>query len=391
MLVQETSTPWLTWWGGRIKLFFLDVIVMCGALALELSRVERPDSARYWIGVAVVAVMLLLRRPFPIVALAVVAVATVVTSLTLVPIVVAVYSVPARHGVSWATLASTVVAVAATGFLFLFGDPRPVDLVSLTAAFGMIVVVPTLAGLWRYQRDALVTALRGRAEEAERNRMLLAEQAVADERRRIAREMHDMVAHRVTAIALQAGALSLNAPDERTGQFAETIRSVSVAALEELRGMVNVLRGADDVDTPGQPAEADLPASIGQLVDDAVATGADVELTLPNPLELNPLPDVPPQVGRAVYRVVQESLTNAGKHAPHAAVEVRIDMTATELLVEVVNLLTPRAADVPGSGYGLIGMRERVQLAGGSLQAGRSDGNRFRVTARFPLDTPETS
>ncbi|MCE7010163.1 histidine kinase [Kibdelosporangium philippinense] len=370
----------LKWWDGRLRLLFLDVAVFCAVVSFELTRVDRPDGSGYWVGMVVVSLAFLLRRPFPVAVMAVVAVGTVAASLTLVPLMVALYSVPARRGVSWATLASTLTGVGASGFLFSSNGPG--ELAALAAGLGLIVVMPTLAGLWRYQRIALISALRDRAEEAERNRVLVADQAVSDERRRIAREMHDVVAHRVTAIALQAGALSVNAPDERTMQFAETIRSVSAAALTELRGMLSVLRGADDADTP---AETDLMASIGQLVDDVVATGAVVELVLPNPV-----PDVPRQVGRAVYRVVQESLTNAGKHAPHAAVEVRIDVTATDLLVEVVNRLTPRTAEVPGAGYGLVGMRERVELAGGWLSAGPTDGNRFRVTASFPLDNPES-
>ncbi|HET6710560.1 sensor histidine kinase, partial [Amycolatopsis sp.] len=103
------------------------------------------------------------------------------------------------------------------------------------------------------------------------------------------------------------------------------------------------------------------------------------ELSLPDPL-----PAVPDQVGRAVYRVVQESLTNAGKHAPHAAVDVRLTVTGDRLAVEVTNRLTPHGSTVPGSGYGLVGMRERVELAGGDLRTGPTGDGRFRVLARFP-------
>jgi signal transduction histidine kinase len=94
---------------------------------------------------------------------------------------------------------------------------------------------------------------------------------------------------------------------------------------------------------------------------------------------------VPDQVGRAVYRVVQESLTNAGKHAPHTAVDVRLAVTGDRLAVEVVNRLTPHGSAVPGSGYGLVGMRERVELAGGDLRTGPTGDGRFRVLAGFPV------
>ncbi|WP_410617436.1 sensor histidine kinase [Amycolatopsis sp. lyj-109] len=284
------------------------------------------------------------------------------------------YSVAARHGVSWWTGAAVVVCAVAGNVVQVVREPF-----QLTTAVLVLVVFllgPVPAGLWMHQRAALLGVLRDRAEEAERTRTLLADQAVFAERRRIAREMHDVVAHRVTAVALQAGALSLRAPDEKTEQAAETIRATSAVALDELRAVLRVLRD----DAPSGGVDPGVLASLEDLVAEVAATGARVELTLPDPL-----PAVPGQVGRAVYRVVQESLTNAGKHAPHAAVDVRLAVTGDRLAVEVTNRLTPHGSAVPGSGYGLVGMRERVKLAGGDLRTGPTGDGRFRVHAEFPV------
>ncbi|SFW79503.1 sensor histidine kinase [Amycolatopsis australiensis] len=366
---------WLSWWDGRVALLALDVAVAAGTIAFSLGSGDPrdPHPALYVPAVIGSALALLARRRWPFVVL-LVAVACLPAGVTLLPLTVAVYSVAARHGVSLRTGAAVVVCAVAGNVLAVLREP--VGLTTIVLVVGFFVLGPVLAGLWMHQRAALLAVLRERAEEAERTRTLLADQAVFAERRRIAREMHDVVAHRVTAVALQAGALSLRAPDERTGQAAETIRATSAVALDELRGILRVLRD----DAPAADAGPGVLASLEDLVGEVAATGARVELTLPDPL-----PAVPDQVGRAVYRVVQESLTNAAKHAPHAAVEVRLAVSGDRLAVEVTNRLTPHRSTVPGSGYGLVGMRERVELAGGDLRTGPTGDGRFQVLARFPV------
>ncbi|SEF23624.1 Signal transduction histidine kinase [Amycolatopsis pretoriensis] len=368
---------WLSWWDGRVVLLTLDVAVAAAVIAVTLTGGDPrdPHPALYVPAVVVSGLALLARRRWPFLVL-VVAVACLPAGVTLLPLMVAQYSVAARHGVSWRTGLGVVVAVVAGKVVPALSAPESFTQVVLV--LGFFVLGPVLAGLWMHQRAALLAVLRDRAEEAERTRTLLADQAVFAERRRIAREMHDVVAHRVTAVALQAGALSLRAPDERTEQAAETIRATSATALDELRGILRVLR--DDAPDPGPG----VLASLEDLVAEVAATGARVELTLPDPL-----PAVPGPVGRAVYRVVQESLTNAGKHAPHAAVDVRLAVTGERLAVEVTNRLTPHGSAVPGSGYGLVGMRERVELAGGDLRAGPTGDGRFQVSARFAVGEGE--
>ncbi|SED04169.1 Signal transduction histidine kinase [Amycolatopsis tolypomycina] len=373
----STVKRWLGWWDGRPVLLALDVAVAVAVIVVSLTGGDPrdPHPALYVPAVVFSGVALLARRRWPFVVL-LAAVACMPAGVTLLPLVVAQYSVAARHGVSVLTGVAVVVAGIAGNVVPVLQNPGSFTLV--VVVLGTFVLGPVLAGLWMHQRAVLLGVLRERADEAERTRTLLADRAVFAERRRIAREMHDVVAHRVTAVALQAGALSLRAPDEATGQAAETIRATSALALDELRGILRVLR-----DAPAGEAEDTGPgvlASLEDLVDGVAATGARVELSLPDPL-----PAVAGQVGRAVYRVVQESLTNAGKHAPHAAVDVRLEVTGDRLAVEVTNRLTPHGSTVPGSGYGLVGMRERVELAGGDLRTGPTGDGRFRVLARFPV------
>lgn len=371
------------WWDGRVHLAALDLAVAAALLAFEFSS-HRTAQHNPWYPVAVTALSLALvvRRRFPFVLL-VVAVVGGAAGLTLLPVTVGLYSVAARFGMSLPTLfAGLVVCGVAAELHFRSGG---FDLMGAVLQLTLFLIAPGLAGLWMWQRAELLKVLRDRAEEAERTRTLLAEQAVEAERRRIAREMHDVVAHRVTAIALQAGALSVQAPDERTERTAETIRQVSVTALDELRGILTVLRENTGEDQQrARLAGAGMLASVADLVAEATESGARIErVVLPDPL-----PEVPAPVGRAAYRVVQEALTNAGKHAPNTPITIEITATAAELRVQVSNPLSPHRAELPGSGYGLIGMRERVELAGGELTTGPVHGD-FRVLASFSLRRPE--
>ncbi|KUP98648.1 sensor histidine kinase [Thermobifida cellulosilytica] len=248
----------------------------------------------------------------------------------------------------------------------------------------MFLVFPLLVGLWVGTRRQLVENLRERAERLEREQHLLAETAIAAERTRIAREMHDVVAHRVSLMVLHAGGLEVSAPDEQTAKAAELIRTTGREALSELREILGVLRdGGDAAPTAPQPVLDDLD----RLVDSARAVGVPVDLTVTGtPRRLGT------QVERTAYRVVQEALTNAARHAPGAAVDVRVDHGRRELTVTVTN--GPAAVDgvdpVPGSGYGLVGLRERLALVGGTLVAGPLPDGGWWVRAAIPVTPAET-
>ncbi|GAB3464051.1 hypothetical protein GCM10027570_51840 [Streptomonospora sediminis] len=243
----------------------------------------------------------------------------------------------------------------------------------------MIYGLPLSVGLWIGTRRMLIANLRERAERLEREQHLLAEHAISAERTRIAREMHDVVAHRVSLMVLHAGGLEVSAPDERTSDSAALIRNTGRDALAELREILGVLRDAPEAGAPTAP-QPEL-ADLARLIGDWRAVGMPVDdSTGGTPAALSA------QTERSAYRIVQEALTNAAKHAPGAKVRVHLEHRPDALEITVEND-PPAAAPTnppPGSGYGLAGLRERVTLAGGSLQTGpRLDGG-WRVGAVLP-------
>ncbi|GAA4896457.1 sensor histidine kinase [Streptomonospora salina] len=254
------------------------------------------------------------------------------------------------------------------------------------AASTMLIMfygLPLAVGLWIGTRRVLIANLRERAERLEREQHLLADQAISAERTRIAREMHDVVAHRVSLMVLHAGGLEVSAPDGRTAESAALIRNTGRDALAELREILGVLRDNPESSAPTapQPVLSDLFRLVGEWRSAGMpvresATGTPVTLSA--------------QTERTAYRIVQEALTNAAKHAPDADVRVHLDHRPDTLEITVENSPSPAAAAAPppSSGYGLAGLRERVNLAGGSLRTGpRLDGG-WRVTAVLPL-TPD--
>ena len=233
----------------------------------------------------------------------------------------------------------------------------------------------------RNRRDYLVL-LQDRADRLERQRHDDARRAVADERSRIARELHDVVAHRVSMMTVQAGAAKTIARHD-TDSAVEAMGDVARAgrpALGELRHLLGILRPDDD--GPGglgpQAGIGDVPT----LAERLTQTGADVSL------EIATVPDdLPATVDLSAYRIVQESVTNVIKHAgPNPSVEIRLGVVGQQLTIEVTNTTdTPRSAVLPRSGYGMAGMRERTEILGGTLEAGPRLDQRFSVVARIPI------
>ncbi|MFG3710735.1 sensor histidine kinase [Micromonospora sp. NPDC047730] len=260
------------------------------------------------------------------------------------------------------------------------------------AMFAWTVLFPLVVGLWvRARRDTLA-ALRDRAERLEREQEARAERVRAEERARIAREMHDVVAHRVSLMVVHAGALEVTATDPATVDTATLIRSTGRQALTDLREVLGVLR---------QPAPAGEPATIGTAglagVDDLVRESRAAGLRVDRHDEGTPRP-VSATVGRTVYRVVQEALTNVRKHAPGADTTVRLRYLPGGLEISVRTgplaggPARPGADDrpaggtaLPGAGLGLIGLRERVELLGGRLEVGPRGGG-FLVRALIPVE-----
>ncbi len=241
-------------------------------------------------------------------------------------------------------------------------------------------------GLHASARRALIASLEERAERAEAEQGRRVAEARAAERAAIAREMHDVLAHRLSLLATYAGALEYrpDAPPERLSQAAGVIRAGVHQALDELRDVIALLHDTTD-DPAGDKPDRPLPAltDLTELVEESRAVGTPVEVRdeVADPAAL------PSRTGRTAYRVLQEALTNARKHAPGQPVSIALDGTpGARLVIEVRNpipresLATPA---IPGSGRGLVGLTERVRLAGGRLDHAAGPAE-FRLQAWLP-------
>ena len=282
-----------------------------------------------------------------------------------------------------------VAAVAAFGLatvpIYIAVHPDANDPLWISIVFILLVTVATIAwGMFVRARRQLVLSLRERADRAEAEQQMHVEQARQHERARIAREMHDVLAHRISLLSMHAGALEFrpDAPPEEVARAAGVVRASAHQALQDLREVIGVLR-EEPVANGGperpQPTLANLPA----LLDESRAAGMHVS----SECRVGDLATVPEGVGRNAYRIVQEGLTNARKHAHGAAVDVLVGGGAGPgLTVEVRNRLPVGVAapSIPGTGMGLIGLSERASLAGGRLEHGRTPGGDFELRAWLP-------
>lgn len=217
-----------------------------------------------------------------------------------------------------------------------------------------------------------------RAELAERERDLAAREAVVEERARIARELHDAIAHHVSMMVVQAGAERriLDGGSGSTREVLQTIEQIGRGALTEMRRLVGMLRSADSDPLSPQPSLADLPRLVAQVSD----AGLPVEIEIEGERR-----ELPLGVELSAYRIVQEALTNALKHAGEARATVRVRYSPDQLELEVADDGAGAPAAVTGGGHGLAGMRERVALYGGRLDAGRRGDRGFTVRVVLPI------
>jgi signal transduction histidine kinase len=271
----------------------------------------------------------------------------------------------------------------------------------------ILVAVTAVLGRYMARSRAFVRGLVVRTEELERDRELLAREAVAMERARIARELHDVVAHHVSVMVIQAGAAQATLPPgaDTTAQSLEAVRQTGREAMAEMRRLLGLLRsdgplenapvqgGANSgqagatADVSADPARSPQPglADLESLADRTREAGLIVDLEVLHPAR------VPAGVDLSAYRIVQEALTNTLRHAGVGArVHVCVDHQPDELIVEIVDDGRGRRPAIERArnevGHGLLGMRERVALFGGSLSAGPRPEGGFRVAARFPLE-----
>ncbi len=261
------------------------------------------------------------------------------------------------------------------------------SLESVTAASLITTLVgtltPLLLGREVHQRRRRVEQLRERAERAERDREERARRAVAEERARIARELHDVVAHQMTVMTLQAeGARRIaDGADPRIVEALETISDAGHGALVEMRRTVGLLRAPEDEsETEPLPRLSDL----SQLVDKVRAAGVPVDLEIEG--DVRPLAE---GTELSAYRIVQESLTNAVRHGgPNVSARVTIEYGSDQLDVLILDDgRGPSASTGDGSGHGIIGMRERIAVLGGEFSAGPSSGGGYQVHVIIPVES----
>ncbi|MGK5552891.1 sensor histidine kinase [Actinomadura kijaniata] len=377
--------PWSHWWatpGSRA----LDIALalgmavgdgLLGWFAYQEFWLPRPVTTAVSV---VLALALVARRRHPVALAVVTTVVSTATGSGGFSFLVVLYSLGA-----YASPRGLVITIAAVGYLLSLlvpGATAPRDVSALAnASFGLaFTALPVVLGLYMGARKQLLASLQERAARLEREQHLLAERARAEERTRIAREMHDVVANRVSVIVVHAGALKAIAARDprRAAETAAVIGDMGRQALEELRQVIGVLRQGEEALPQSSPAVSDIRG----LVDQSGAAGLRVELAVTG--EERPMPAA---VGRTVYRLVQEALTNVHKHAGDADTCVRLDLLPEAVEVEVRNdaPTVPARHGLPSGGNGLVGLRERVTALGGTFEAGPTGDGGYRLHARVPL------
>ncbi|HEX7352858.1 sensor histidine kinase [Brachybacterium sp.] len=382
----------------------VDVIVFGGAAFLVLIFSLGAGASGWWtLYSAVMIATGALCRVRPLVGVAVIGALAVLHMLMMVPVILGdamtfyamfcavAYGRPLVHGIGVAAGMLGVIAQALfwgiNSFVSEYGG-----LVPAATSFVMLMVVGTitivavwaLANLQR-ARVRQLALTRDRAEQAVREREQRTALAVADERARIAREMHDVVAHSLSVIIAQAdgGRFVAAQKPEKAAEVLGTIGETGRAALADMRSLLGVLRQEDETSFGPQPGPEVLP----ELLERVRSAGLSVELERDGDLD-----DLPQALGVSLFRLVQESLTNVLKHAgPGATASVRMFRTPQQLTIEVLDdgQGTDPASD--GQGHGLTGMRERMSVFGGTLQAGPLPSRGYRVRATVPLTEGEPS
>jgi signal transduction histidine kinase len=344
----------------------------------DAAGLREPDLLAFGL-LAVHSGSVLLRRAHPVVAVGLGLAAGLAYSgadypLALTPVVaLSLYSAGARlpEPASRRVLAGAVVlsALAATV------GPGPTS-----TSPPILAAAAWFLGHYVQARRRYTESLEDKNRALEQAQHDLARQAVTEERLRIARELHDVVAHSMSVVAVHAGSGRLVATEDPAAaeQALATIEATTRSALREMRRLLGVLRS--DTEEPASLEPAPGVDDLDALVADVARSGVDVELIVEGTRA-----GVPPGVGLSVYRVVQEALTNVIKHAGPARAVVRIRYAATSVSVDVADDGRGAAAPAVSGGHGLAGMRERVAVHGGELDAGPGAGGGFSVKARFPV------
>jgi signal transduction histidine kinase len=374
------------WWRWALLDVALAVIATLAALTLYAEVLgDREPTAFGVILLIVHGGSLAFRRLWPLAVIAVMLVTAVIYTLGLdLPvymlgpgILIAVYTVSSAVERQRSLLALVVVEMVM--LILIFVGPSFPDY-SSAALFALLIGAAWFLGdvvrRWRtaaIQHEQRATELAAAREE-------LARRAVSEERLRIARELHDVVAHSMTVVALQAGSgrLAGRQDPEAAQRALETIEKSSREALADMRRLVGVLREGEDSLTQPAPGLDDIQ----RLVEEVGLAGLEVEVRRSGPLDM-----VPPGMAVAAYRVAQEALTNVVRHAGVDRAELTLEASDGALVIVVGNGPPTRPVEpIEGGGHGISGMEERASLYGGSLEAGSTSNGGYRIEARFPFE-----
>ncbi|AKU15566.1 sensor histidine kinase [Luteipulveratus mongoliensis] len=340
-----------------------------------------------WWGYAIVlgeCLPLVVRRRWPFQVVFITGILTAIYGLSDLPDpqieyagLVALYSCAAHASRKQSNIAAVIAAVVIVGSLA--ADPRA-DTEDYTVTL-LIFTTAWLLGDAARRRREIAAVLTQRTEQLERTRSAESAAAVSAERNRIAREMHDVVAHHLSMMVVQAeaGAATAQRDPARAEQVFDAIGGAGKQALREMRRLLGVLKQDGPAELAPQPSAAEIPS----LVDGVRSAGLDVDLQVEGEA-----PSLAPAADLAVYRVVQESLTNCIRHAhaSRAVVVVRYDAGAVRITVSD-NGTGGSVSPGGGGGHGLISMRERVGLVGGTIEAGPAEGGGWQVHAVVPTDS----
>ncbi|WP_405491001.1 sensor histidine kinase [Streptomyces sp. NBC_00096] len=378
-------------WTRRMLVGDLALAVVLALLGLGIEELDHGSAARMLASSVAVVVLTLLRRRLPVLTLVLgSAVGVYLPGAFFVAIPLGWSAGRRIIGVGRALGAFSAAFVAALVLSVVkeWSQGRPVLIVVFsTLMFLVTVVMPGLASRYWSQRNTLLRALQERNAQLLRERAMVAGQARLRERQRIAQDMHDSLGHQLALISVHTGALEVDPVlTDRQREAVGVLRQASVAAMHELREVVGILR--DGVEAP-QPVEEAQPAARGVagitgIVEAARSAGTEVRLTTAGrPRALVAACD------HAAYRIAQEALTNAYKHAPGAPITVELRYEDDSLVVEIANgpAAGPGAGEVVSGGQGLTGLRERARLVGGMVYAGATEGGGFRVAGVLPYGT----
>ncbi len=379
-------TPWQRTW--RVLLAVVVGLLLWLGTASAAHGQHEEELAFLDLCLGVPAVLLVIwHRRAPVLVAVLTTALSAVSTLAIGPSFVALASLATRR--RWRAVGGVLLLGLVAGsvydrlFPFVNEDlPWWVSLLVGALAYGICIAL----GLYIGARRDLIASYRERAETAEREQAMRVAQAKVNERTRIAREMHDVLAHRISLVAMHAGALAYRSDltREETAETATVLRDNAHRALADLRDVLGVLRDTDgtEASTRPQPTLVDLD----ELVEDSERAGTPVRLTV----EVDDLAAVPDTTARNAYRILQESLTNARKHAPGEAVDLTVSGAAGgRLVLKVRNAIPtdPAAGDepsLPASGMGLTGLAERALLSGGELTFGPTAQGSFVVRAWLP-------